>query len=184
MADERAFAQLVPPLAPAMLRVAVALVGRADAEDATQEAILHAWQSWSTLRDVRAVRSWLLRVTVNVCRQWRRGSLGQQRRLTESLPYDGDGLLAALDADPGTTAHVAALDVRRVLNRLDEDLRLIVVLRYYGGMDATEIGEALSMSPATVRTKLRRALVLLRQKLEAGDHDASSRAKGGDAHAT
>jgi DNA-directed RNA polymerase specialized sigma24 family protein len=38
------------------LRVAAALVGTADAEDAAQEAILRAWQAWPTLRDTQLVR--------------------------------------------------------------------------------------------------------------------------------
>ncbi|HLZ22931.1 MAG TPA: sigma factor [Ktedonobacterales bacterium] len=70
MTDAERFAQQVPPLVPAMLRVAAALVGSADAEDAAQEAITRAWQSWSILRDAESLRPWLLRITVNLCYQW------------------------------------------------------------------------------------------------------------------
>ncbi len=69
----KSFADIVPLYASAMLRVAAALVGPAEAEDAVQEASMRAWQSWPTLRNVDAVRPWLLRITLNVCRQWRRG---------------------------------------------------------------------------------------------------------------
>jgi DNA-directed RNA polymerase specialized sigma24 family protein len=65
-----------------MMRVAAALVGLADAEDAAQEALMRAWQAWKTLRDVDAVRPWLLRITVNVCRQWRRGNFGRHATLS------------------------------------------------------------------------------------------------------
>jgi DNA-directed RNA polymerase specialized sigma24 family protein len=59
MTDEPSFATLLPPLTPAVLRVAAALVGTADAEDAAHEAILRAWQAWQawpTLRDTQLVR--------------------------------------------------------------------------------------------------------------------------------
>src|SRR5690349_2522579 len=51
-ADESSdFAAIVPLYATAILRVAAALVGPADAEDAAQEAIMRGWQAWPTLRD-------------------------------------------------------------------------------------------------------------------------------------
>jgi hypothetical protein len=47
------FAELVPPLAPLLLRVAAALVGTADAEDVAQEAILRAWQHWAPVSQLQ-----------------------------------------------------------------------------------------------------------------------------------
>lgn len=60
------FGVIVPLYAAAMLRLAAAYVGPADAEDAVQEAALRAWQAWPTLRNPAAVRPWLLQITVNV----------------------------------------------------------------------------------------------------------------------
>lgn len=180
MTDEERFAAQVPPLTPAMLRVAAALLGTADAEDATQEAITRAWQSWSTLRDSNALRPWLLRITVNVCRQWHRGRFGTRRRLTEPLPEQETEAFALLGADPGASDATAALDLRQAVNALPDDLRLVVVLRYYGGMDATEVGAALGMPPATVRTRLKRALATLRDRLRvSGELPAIRDEKGG-----
>ncbi|MGZ3583296.1 MAG: sigma factor, partial [Ktedonobacterales bacterium] len=65
MADSAAFATLVPGHITAVVRTAAALVGKADAEDAAQEAIVRAWQAWPSLHDVEALRPWLLRITVN-----------------------------------------------------------------------------------------------------------------------
>ncbi len=166
MADEQSFALLVPPLTPAVLRVAAALVGTADAEDAAQEAILRAWQAWPTLRDPQSLRPWLLRITVNVCRGWLRRRIGTHRRMTEPLPDEDPSLPGMLlEAGPGTQSHTAELDLYQALRELPDELRLIVTLRYFGGMDATEIGQALDMPPSTVRTRLRRALGHLRQRL-------------------
>ncbi len=177
MAERESFATCVPLYTRSMLSAAAALVGVADAEDATQEAIMRAWQAWPTLRDVGAARAWLLRITVNVCRQWQRGGFGKEHRLTQPLPNDSDigsnpspanklvEALGVFGADPGTSDFTGALDLREAINRLDVNNRVVIMLRYYAEMDATEIGQALGMPPATVRTRLRRALEALRTQL-------------------
>ncbi len=180
--DGADFAILVPPHAAAMLRVAAALVGSADAEDATQEAIMRAWQSWASLRDPQAARPWLLSITVNVCRQWRRGGFGRRQRLNQPLSDQLAEQIATFADDPGASDHAAALDLRHAINSLPVDLRAIVVLRYYGGMDATEIGTALNQSPATVRTRLRRAMGMLRERLQASDAPLHPSTQEGDDH--
>jgi RNA polymerase sigma-70 factor (ECF subfamily) len=86
------------------------------------------------------------------------------------MPEGDETALAVLDADPGGSDHTGALDLRQAINRLDADLRVVLVLRYYAGMDATEIGGVLGMPPATVRTRLRRALMTLRERLDAPTH--------------
>lgn len=165
--NEDAFAAQISQHVSAMVRVAAALVGVADAEDAVQEAILRGWQAWSSLRDQTSLRSWLLRITVNVCRDWQRGRFGSHRRRTAPLDDEASMEQLALIGgdDPGASDHAAALDLRRAINTLDEDLRLVVALRYYAGMDATAAGVALGIPSATVRTRLRRALRLLREQL-------------------
>jgi RNA polymerase sigma-70 factor (ECF subfamily) len=164
--ERESFARLVPPVAPALVRAAAALVGAGDAEDAAQEAVLRAWQAWPTLRDHSAVRPWLLTILVNVCRQWRRGGFGRRLRLTDPLPDGESELLARIESDPGASDHAGALDLRDAVNRLAVDLRLVVLLRYYGGLDASEVGQALGIPAATARTRLRRALIQLRDRLE------------------
>ena len=168
MTDEERFAQAVPPLVPAMLRAASALLGPVDGEDATQEAITRAWQARSALRDHDALRPWLLRITVNVCRQWHRGRFGTHLRLNQPLPEGDeqiDAAFAVIGADPGASDAATALDLRQAVNALPDDLRLVVVLRFYGGMDSTEVGMALGIPSGTVRTRLKRALVALRNAL-------------------
>jgi RNA polymerase sigma-70 factor, ECF subfamily len=178
--DPSSFAVHVLQHTNAMLCVAAALVGSADAEDAAQEALVRAWRAWDTLRDVDSIRPWLLRITVNVCRQWRRGNFGRRVRLVEPLLDEDAELLAVLDADPGASANVGALDARAAVNALDEDLRVIVALRYYAGMDATEVGAALGIPPATARTRLKRALTRLRQILAISDEQKVEHSQEGE----
>jgi RNA polymerase sigma-70 factor (ECF subfamily) len=184
MDDHELFNALVAQHAQAVLGVAAAIVGAADAEDAGQEAIVRAWRAWPMLREREAFRAWLLRITVNVCRDWQRGRFGTRRRLNQSLDEaETAAPLAMLGADPGGSDHTAALDLRHAINQLEDDLRLAVVLRYYAGMDATEIGAALGVPPATIRTRLRRALQSLRERLSGPRSHSAPRDPEGESHA-
>jgi RNA polymerase sigma-70 factor, ECF subfamily len=166
--DEASFARLVPSHAAAVLRVAAVLVGHGDAEDAAQEAMARAWKSWRTLRAAGAARAWLLRITVNVCREWHRGAEGTYRRSTQPFP-DDDAPAVLLEIDAGTSDHTGALDLRAAIRELPGEQCLVVVLRFYGGMEPAEIAAALGIPPATVRTRLHRALVALRRRLDHSD---------------
>src|SRR5215469_9660855 len=123
MQHER-FAPLVLPHTQAMARVAAALIGLADAEDAAQEALMRAWNSWTALREEGAVRSWLLRITVNVCHNWRTGHFGTNRSRTQPLDTESDEAIAPplVGVGPGTTEHATALDLRLAVMSLSGDL--------------------------------------------------------------
>lgn len=173
--DLSEFCALLDAHAATLTHIAAALVGLSDAEDAAQEAIVRAWRAWPDLRDRSAARSWFITITINVCRDWLRGRFGARRRLTESLTSVSDDPrpIAQIDADPGASDHAAALDLRHAIASLDDDLRTIVALRYYADMDSTTIGAALGMPAATIRTKLRRALGQLRERLGGAQAPAS-----------
>lgn len=159
------FAPLVTPHTAAMARVAAALVDSPDAEDAAQEALMRAWRAWPGLRDPDSTRAWLMRITVNVCRSWRtRGQglrYGAEERLDQTMLAHEFGQAAL-----GASEHVSALDVRQALLTLSEDMRVVVALRFYVGMDSTEIGQLLGESSATIRSRLRRAIISLRRTLD------------------
>src|SRR5690242_3933342 len=103
MASPRSFAPAVSQHAAAMRRTAAALVGWADAEDVAQEAVLRAWQAWESLRDEEAVRGWLLRITVTMGLQRRRGSFGRQRSNSEPLSDERIEELATLERSRSPT---------------------------------------------------------------------------------
>ncbi|HEY8324101.1 MAG: RNA polymerase sigma factor [Ktedonobacterales bacterium] len=163
------FAPLVTPHTELMARVAAALVGASDAEDAAQEALVRAWRAWPGLRDAEATRPWLMQITVNVCRSQLRqhGLRARFDDLSESEP------LSTQELAPGTVDHVNALDLRRAIVALDDDMRVVIALRFYAGMDSTEIGELLGIAPATIRGRLRRALLRLRQTLDGAGQRAT-----------
>ena len=83
--DYERFAPLVTPHTATITRVAAALVGLADAEDAAQEALLRAWRAWPTLREADSTRAWLLQITVNVCHTWGSRTLRPRQGVEEPL---------------------------------------------------------------------------------------------------
>lgn len=88
--------------------------------------------------------------------------------------------LSALD--PGAATWIERLDLRDALLALPVELKLVVTLRYFGAMDSSEIGHALGLPAATVRSRLRRALTLLRDHLRTpGETPAVRRTGGSDA---
>lgn len=139
-----------------------------------QEAITRAWQSFATLREVASARAWLLRITVNLCHNWRRhvASQGRAIPLLDELAHVGPTAV-----DLGLAQYAAVLDVREAIRRLDTDHQQLIALRYYAGLDATEIGAALGVPPATVRTRLRRALTLMRDYLAYTDPHLTAQAR-------
>jgi RNA polymerase sigma-70 factor, ECF subfamily len=184
--DAALFNALIAQHAERMIRVSAAIVGILDAEDAAQEAIVRAWRAWPTLRDRDAFSAWLLRITVNVGRDWLRGRFGAHRRLNESLDEtetEAEFPAALFGDDPGASDHAAALDLRYAISQLDAESRTVVALRYFAGLDATEIGAALTIPPATVRTRLRRALRRLRDRLGDSSEHPAARSREEDRHA-
>lgn len=170
--DDR-FVELITPHALEMVRTAAALIGVTHAEDAAQEALLRAWRALPTLRNAQAARVWLLRITINVCRDWQR----ERYAAPTDLSLDGESDLSvrilswAGRHEAGSAAHTQALDLRQAVTSLDPDLQLIVRLRYFAGMNASEIGSALGQPASTVRTRLGRALQQMRQILEGSPAD-------------
>jgi RNA polymerase sigma-70 factor, ECF subfamily len=165
MVPEDDFAQRIRPHLALLLQVARSIVGSADAEDAAQEALIRAWQhiAQASLPDARALRAWLVRITLNVCNNWQRGRFGTARRMNLSLTDATDNAVGYVDA----ATDADRLDLRQAIDRLAPEFRQIVILRYYAGFDAAEIGIALDLPHATVRSRLRRALQLLQADIAA-----------------
>ncbi|GHV32642.1 hypothetical protein FACS18949_04190 [Clostridia bacterium] len=126
------------------------------AEDAVQQAFVQALGHQELLDGMseKSLRSWLYATAKNAL-------IDAKRRQSRVLALDPDYDAPSDDPDPTDRVIVAQL-----LEQLPEDLRQIVELRYFAGMNATLIGQTLDMNPATVRTKLRAAINKMRRDLQ------------------
>jgi len=154
--DQDAFAALIGRYERTALSVAYAQLHDAHrAGDAVQEAFLRACQELPHLQELARFGGWLLQIVRNAAIDFR-------RRIRPTTPEFPD--LAARDTDPARALEERdrAACVKQALESLDDITRTAVVMRYYEGLSAKEIGEALEMSPAAIDMRLSRARGQLR----------------------
>lgn len=137
----------------------------ADAEDFAQEALIKALQSLDRFDGRSRFYTWLFRIAVNlVLSGRRRASTVRMRGLDEG------GRWAQLEsADAPVVVQAGRREEHRLvlaaMDELDADARAIVVLRDVESLDYAEIAEILNIAPGTVKSRLHRARMALREKL-------------------
>jgi len=147
-----------------------------DAEEAVQDAFLSVIRKIDTFREESAFGSWLYRIVANAayerCRR-RRGRSGDVS-LDLLLPvFDEHGRHVAPVADWSMSVDDPArqTELRMVLStaidELPTDYRAVVLLRDVEGLSQQETAEALGLTVVNVKTRLHRARLFLRKRLEA-----------------
>jgi RNA polymerase sigma factor (sigma-70 family) len=134
---------------------------RAEAEDATHDAFVTAWRKWPTLRDAELFERWFDRILVNTCRN-------RLRQISRWRAVD----LSADGADVGTDVYGPTHDrawIWPAMARLGPDQRVVVALRFYRDLSVDQIAARLGVRPGTVKSRLHRALRVLRNELEQAD---------------
>lgn len=144
--DERDFTAAVDQHRDMLYRISYTVLhNNEDCADALQEALMRAWQRLYTLRDDTKFRGWMTRIVVNCSRDILRKRKVRLWELTEDIP----------------APQVEDMHLDEALQLLAEPLRLPIVLHYMEGLSIKEIGEALRLSPGTVKNRMFRG----RQKL-------------------
>lgn len=137
----------------------------ATADDLVADTFLIAWERRADYRPERAVaRAWLFGIATNLIRRHARAEIRGLRALAR-----GDERLSQPDPMDAAAARVdAAAEVRHLagaiagLRDVERDVLLLVA---WAGLGPTEVAEALDVKVATVRTRLHRARVALREHL-------------------
>lgn len=136
------------------------LQSREDAEDVYQDVFLHLLSQGGRDWDEEHLKAWLIRATLNRCADLHRFRLRRPVLALEELPE-----LAAADR----TAE--ASELWEAVARLPEKLRTAVHLYYAEGCRAEEIARLTGVPAATVRTRLRRARIKLKDLLGGMDDE-------------
>jgi len=146
-----------------------------DARDATQEAFLKAFENISTFHQRSGFYTWIFRIAVNLALSHRRQvarrhtvSLDQATGPVGSQAEDLARRVQDASAnDPAERADQAELQglLSRALQELDDDQRAVVVLRDIEGLDYQEIGDILEVPPGTVKSRLHRGRMALREAI-------------------
>jgi RNA polymerase sigma-70 factor (ECF subfamily) len=163
--EARAFEELVIGYQHRVYGVALRMLGsRAEAEDVAQDAFLRAYRSVAEFRGDAKLSTWLYAITSRLCLN-RLGSAAHQRT------RHGDEAIAQV-ADEGEDAagqverREREATLHAAIAELDDDRRLVVVLADLEGLAYEEIAGALGVPVGTVRSRLHRARMELRQRLE------------------
>ncbi|WP_024800818.1 sigma-70 family RNA polymerase sigma factor [Nocardia sp. BMG51109] len=165
-----------------------------EAEDAVQDAFTRAWKAYDTFEGRSSLRSWLYKITTNVCLDMLDGPQRRARPMDLSGPSSPDTPLPppqpdyvwvepipnalAFGADPAE--HATAKDSLRLafvaaVQHLPATQRAILIMREVLRFSANETADMLLMSPASVNSALQRARATMAkvQPAEAGSYDES-----------
>jgi RNA polymerase sigma-70 factor (ECF subfamily) len=162
--NQPAFAQLVSRYQRQVYNLAYRLLGNAeDAEDASQEAFLRAYAALPSFQLGRKFSSWLLAIASNLC-----VDILRRRRYAWMSLEDVSFRLASTVEEPsgGVLRKEEATELQRLLNRLPDKYRVVVVLRYWHDMSYEEIAAAAGLSLNTVKTRLHRARNMLARAMQ------------------
>ena len=135
-----------------------------DAEDAAQDALVMAYRKLSTFRGNSQFYSWLYRIALNlwISRQRTKARRGPVQPLSAVPPPATDHGSA-----PDAAMRQAELrcQVHDALNQLTDEYRTVLVLREIDGCDYAQIAEILNLPVGTVRSRLHRARLELKDSL-------------------
>ena len=149
--DLDAFDQLMRLHEKQVLSTALRILGSMeDAQDAAQETFLRLYKSLNRLPDILEIKSWLYRVTVNVCRDSLRKRL---RHRTEQLSGPDPASIAP-DPELAWMNQERGRLVEMALTTLPEKERAAVVLRDVEGLSTREVAGILGSSEVTVRSQI------------------------------
>jgi RNA polymerase sigma-70 factor, ECF subfamily len=150
--DVEAFAKLVRDHSSLVYRVALRILGKDDAQDASQEVWVRVWKNIRNFRGESAFTTWLYRITVNTCLSLRQKEARRdERELGDEMPYlsepsggDADPEAAALNAERREEIQAALVHVRA-------EHRAALVLRHMEGLSYAEIAEVLQVPDGTAK---------------------------------
>jgi RNA polymerase sigma-70 factor, ECF subfamily len=170
--DHEAFAGLVRDAAVRLDGAARLILRDPElARDAVQEALIRAWRDLSGLRDPERFDAWLHRLTVNACLDLAR----RRRRRAREIELTSLHTPAVID---GAGAFAERELLADALRRLDPEWRAIVVMHFYLGMPLPDVAATLGIPLGTAKSRLHRAVALMRTTLET-DRSTSAVAAGG-----
>ncbi len=168
-----AFEELVDRHRDVMYRVALRMCGeKEDAEDTLQEAFVKAFMFLESFRGDSSFRTWLFRIAANSCFASRR------KKQVDALSLDSyfenrDGSPAPMEVpdwsfDP--EKHLLDKEMAGMLERqiaaLPQEYRLVLILRDIEGFSAQEVSEITGLSIPAVKSRLHRARVFVRDRLD------------------
>jgi RNA polymerase sigma-70 factor (ECF subfamily) len=145
-----------------------------DAEDASQEALIKVFKSIQNFNMESSFKSWMYRIVMNTCIDFQRKknktinavSIDEDIDLGESSPLHREIADDSGNPDVLIEKNFNSKLINDALSKLDNDTRVIIILRDIQGFSYSEISEILSCNLGTVKSRLNRARRNLKEILE------------------
>lgn len=125
--------------------------------DALDEAIYLGYTKLNNLRKPEYMKTWLVRILINECLRIIREE--KREYVTETMPENQ----VKVDFEENN------INLKLEVDALEENLRKVIVLRYFAGFSINETAKILEIPEGTVSTRQRTALQILRINLSEGD---------------
>jgi RNA polymerase sigma-70 factor, ECF subfamily len=156
--DRLAFAAVVRRSQRDVWRLCAHLVGRAEADDLTQDTFVRVVRALPAFRGESSARTWLLAIARRACADAIRRSTRVRRR---------DAALGRMSESEPDRA--AATEIDLLLAELDDDQRAAFVLTQLHGLAYAEAAEVCGVPVGTIRSRVARARIALVESLRAAD---------------
>ncbi len=175
--DERAFREMVETYQDRVYNLLFRMIGRREeAEDLAQEVFVTVFKSIDQFRGDSKLSTWLYRVAANHCKNRIKYLARRYERRTDLLDEVTERAAAASGGSPVGAGRIEAPDrafegaetdriVQMAIAALDEDHRLVIVLRDIEELAYDEICTITGLPEGTVKSRLHRARLALKEKL-------------------
>jgi len=165
----QAFERFVEHFRSKIFHYSLMMCGQAeDAEEVAQETLLKVFQNFDHLREPEHVRAWIFRIAKNACLMQRRKSVfaPEHELSVEELPPSSEIIdSTSLPEDELQRSEVRAV-LHQVISELPPPYRCVVLLRDIEQLSTDETAQILDLTAEAVKTRLHRARLAMRQKLE------------------
>jgi len=173
--DRIAFRQLVDHYQNKIYHLAYRMLGNThEAEDVVQETFLRVYKNLVRYDPAQKFSTWIYRIGTNLCidilrKRKRKRSISLDANLFDSESSDGYDFMPTDEAEQPENLLVLSetrRQVREALDKMPEQYKSIMILRYLHDLSLQEIGEVLDLPVTTIKTRLHRGREFLRNKIE------------------
>lgn len=158
--NQKAFAYLYANYSRALYGVITTIVkNETESEDVLQNVFLKIWNSFDLYdRSKGRLYTWMLNIARNMAIDSTRSRYEKMKRHIRNIDSDVDTKLVAPE-----TLYSDGIGMQRLVAHLKEDQRELIHLSYYYGYTHEELSKRMDMPLGTIKTKIRQALLVLRE---------------------
>lgn len=163
--DDTAYLELISSIQNDLYRVAQArLNNHEDVNDALQQTVIYAYKNIKQLREPKYFKTWIIKILINECNKIYKQNYKKinifNRLLSKNVEQEN------VFAD--YTNIDERVDLETILNKLNYEERICIVLFYNSGYSALEIADILHSTENTIRSRIARAKVKIKNMLDKG----------------